>query len=638
MARFIFCVHNHQPVDNFDHVLKGACEDAYEPFLEVMERHSSIKFCAHYSGCLLEWIERNRPGFFARLRNLVEQGRLELLGGGFYEPIFSMLPEDDVLGQIRLMNAYLKKHFGKKPQGLWLPERVWEPHFPELLARSGLRYGVLDDFHFRTAGLRGETLYGHYVTEDRGSLFSLFPISERLRYAIPFEEPLETLEHLARFPEDAVVVFADDGEKFGSWPGTKESVYGEGWMERFLRAIEGIRTVTFSEVLEEPPRGRVYLPACSYREMGEWSLFPECRKEFDALREALKEEGRWESALAFLPGGLWRNFRARYPEANMMYARMLEVSRRVRKAGNENASVELYRAQCNCVYWHGFFGGLYLPHLRQSVYRHLMAAEDELGDRTFGIGGVDLDLDGREELRLSNRGLDLFISPALGAQILELDVRKRRVNLGAMLARRPEPYHASQEHEFVYDPHLRTSLVDHFFPPGVEHPECGEDIGDFVTGAYTSEAVTSGRNLVATFEREGLVGGVPVHVLKKLVMPAEKNGFGVTYTIRAKEPLKAVFAVEYNLQISPPKVTPARLSRPVLKLKDEWNGLSVEFEVSSAGGYRVYPVETVSQYEGGFERNHQGTAVVPWWEFSLEPGHPWSVAITFRVLVPRGAQ
>ena len=94
-------------------------------------------------------------------------------------------------------------------------------------------------------------------------------------------------------------------------------------------------------------------------------------------------------------GGYWRNFKAKYPESDEMYARMLGVSRRLLAVQAnpdadpdylEIARHELYRGQCNCPYWHGSFGGLYLPHLRNAVYHSLISAHNALDDAKGGWG------------------------------------------------------------------------------------------------------------------------------------------------------------------------------------------------------------------------------------------------------------
>ena len=169
-VHFIFAVHCHQPVGNFDHVIERACADAYEPFLQAMENHPKIKFCAHFSGALLEWVERHRIGIFMKIREMADSGQLELLGGGFSEPIFAMLKDRDILGQIEAMSEYLARHFSVEPQGIWIPERIWEQQLTRTLCDAGVRYTLLDDFHFKAAGMTDERLTGPFLTEDNGKL------------------------------------------------------------------------------------------------------------------------------------------------------------------------------------------------------------------------------------------------------------------------------------------------------------------------------------------------------------------------------------------------------------------------------------------------------------------------------------
>ena len=220
-VRLILALHNHQPVGNFEGVFEASFRDAYAPFLDVLEAYPEIPIALHTSGPLLEWLGANRPEYVARLRKLVETGRLEILGGAFFEPILTMIPTRDRLGQIREYSAYLADLFGRPIRGMWVAERVWEQNLASSLVDAGIEYTVLDDYHFERAGLEKNDLFGYYLTEDDGRLLKVFPGSERLRYFIPFHEPHETYEYLRRLAAErpgAVVVMADDGEKFGGWP------------------------------------------------------------------------------------------------------------------------------------------------------------------------------------------------------------------------------------------------------------------------------------------------------------------------------------------------------------------------------------------------------------------------------------
>ena len=110
-------IHAHQPVGNFDDVIERAYAQCYLPFLDVLAAHPSICLGMHFSGSLLEWIERNRPAYFDRLRALIRNGQIELLGGGFYEPILVAIPPADRLEQITRFSDYLERHLGVRPRG-----------------------------------------------------------------------------------------------------------------------------------------------------------------------------------------------------------------------------------------------------------------------------------------------------------------------------------------------------------------------------------------------------------------------------------------------------------------------------------------------------------------------------------------
>jgi len=158
-------IHNHQPVGNFEEVFQLAHDRCYRPFLDILERHPRIRLSLHYTGPLLDWFEKEEPTFLDRLRMLVQRGQVEMLGGGFYEPILSVIPDRDAVGQVKQLSQRLRERLGASPQGSWLAERVWDAGRPKKLARTGLRYTILDDTHFIPAGSDADSLTGYYWTE-----------------------------------------------------------------------------------------------------------------------------------------------------------------------------------------------------------------------------------------------------------------------------------------------------------------------------------------------------------------------------------------------------------------------------------------------------------------------------------------
>ncbi|MCG8448927.1 MAG: DUF1926 domain-containing protein [Pirellulales bacterium] len=704
--RLVLVFHNHQPVGNFDDVFEQAYQDSYLPFLDVFERYERLQIAIHTSGSLMEWLDANHPEYVDRLARLVAVRRLEIVGGAYFEPILAMIPSRDRIGQITAYTEWLEARLGAKVRGMWVPERVWEQSMTSDLVQAGIGYTVLDDFHFKSAGLTQEQLHGYYVTEDDAHVLNVLPGSEPLRYSIPFRQPEETIEYLrgiAQHHPGAVVVFGDDGEKFGTWPGTKEHVYDRGWLAQFFDALcansDWLRVTTPSEAIDNiPPLGKLYIPEGSYREMTEWSLPAERIRVFDDVQHKLQDIDLWESIAPFVRGGYWRNFKFKYPETNVMYARMQLVSQRLQKtveAGKSGALVdqarlELYRGQCNCSYWHGAFGGIYLPHLRNAVYRHLIAADNLLaqvenrgwqaGQRPWvSLEAEDFNLDGRPEVYLANNRLMAFVTPVDGGQIYELDVKSICHNLLATLARRAEAYHhrvlqgpshASDDvasiHDQVvfkqegldqrlgYDRWQRHSLVDHFYSADVEPAEVAsgqaQEHGDFVHGIYEAKLRRSTGRVQLQLVREGNLAGQPLRITKGITLNAAESILEVAYLLEdVPSDGNLCFAPELNFAGLPAGAddrffrdakgnTLGHLGEQLalhdatdLGLVDEWLGIEIGLTFDRPTAIWTYPVETVSQSEGGFELVHQSVAVAPHWQLTPDANGCWSVTMRMTV-------
>lgn len=704
--RLVLVFHNHQPIGNFDGVFEQAYQDSYLPFLDVFERYEQLQIAIHTSGSLMEWLDANHPEYVDRLARLVSAGRLEIVGGAYFEPILAMIPSRDRVGQITTYTKWLEARLGAKVRGMWVPERVWEQSMTSDLVQAGIGYTILDDFHFKNAGLTQAELHGYYVTEDDANVLNVLPGSEPLRYLIPFQSADETIHYLRGVAEQhpgAIVVFGDDGEKFGTWPGTKEHVYDRGWLTQFFDALcansDWLKVTTPSEAIENiPPLGKLYIPEGSYREMTEWALPAGQINAFEDAQHTLQDQGQWDRIAPFVRGGYWRNFKVKYPETNVMYARMQLISQRLQKvleAGGsgelvDQARMELYRGQCNCSYWHGAFGGIYLPHLRNAVFEHLIAA-DNLLDQAEGRGwqtnqqpwveleAEDFNLDGRPEIRLANNRLTAFVTPVEGGQIYELDVKSICHNLLATLTRRPEAYHrkvlqgpsssdgdvASIHDQVVfkqegldqrlgYDTWQRRSLVDHFYAADTQPSDVvmghAQEQGDFVHGPYEAKLRRSAGRVQLQLVREGNLSGHSLRITKGITLNAAEAVLEVAYLLEdVPSDGNFYFAPELNFAGLPAGADDRYFcdseGKPLgqlgqqldlqasthLGLVDQWLGIDVGLSFDRPTDIWTYPVETVSQSEGGFELVHQSVAVVPHWQLVPDVNGCWSV--TIRMLV-----
>ncbi|HEX6868252.1 MAG TPA: alpha-amylase/4-alpha-glucanotransferase domain-containing protein, partial [Candidatus Limnocylindrales bacterium] len=538
-----------QPVGNFGWVLAEVFEQAYEPMVAALERHPTVRLSLHYTGPLLEWLRRERPEFIDRVAALAARDQVEILGGGYYEPVLASLPERDRIGQLRRMGDELEALFGRRPLGAWLAERVWEPDLPTSLVAGGYDWTILDDAHFRAASIPAEAHWGPYSTDDQGQLIRVFGTEQGLRYRIPFREVDEVIDYLREHATEAgerIGMMGDDGEKFGAWPTTWEHCWGKRrWVDRFFEALEAnadwLTTTTPSAWLTEHlPIGRVYIPTGSYEEMGEWALPADESLEFTALLKEAKEEKRPEAR--WLRGAFWRNFQVKYREINDLHKQMLRVSDAVEAMADgpdkERALDHLYQGQSNDCYWHGLFGGVYIGHMRLATYHHLIAAED-LADSAAGrldaADIVDLDLDGQGDVRLAGPGQVVAMDLTEGAGIGGWDVRAARHALTAVMRRRPEAYHQTLRdheaaaahdtgggeggsdapasiHEIVtakeadlsrrihYDSYERRSGLVRFLAPGTSADEWATgravELGDALDGSYELTELAAGRLVV----------------------------------------------------------------------------------------------------------------------------------------------
>jgi hypothetical protein len=615
MAGHIFLAlafHNHQPVGNFDWVFEKGYTDAYLPLIEALERYPTVRLALHYSGPLRDWLAVERPELLERIAALVARGQVEMMTGGYYEPILVALPDVDKAGQIARLTQAVREDFGYEPTGAWLAERVWEPHLAKPLAQAGIEYTMVDDTHFKYVGLNDEDLFGYYVTEEQGDALKVFATSKHLRYVIPWgrvEDVIDWLRSQADEQGHKVAVMGDDGEKFGLWPGTHAHCWERGWMEEFFQAAEAnkdwLTLIPPGEYAASfPSLGRVYLPTASYDEMSEWSLPAPLAGQIVQIKHQLEEEEQ-QDILRFIRGGFWRSFQVKYDEVNIMHKKMLWVSGKVHampqgeaagcSSPKERALDELWRGQCNCPYWHGVFGGIYLFHIRAANFAHLIRAE-QMADRAFHPEGkwvewraTDFDKDGEEELLLTSDAQALCIDLSSGGALLEWDWRARDYNLLNTMTRRPEGYHqelqeavaegqamlASEigdlesihtalvrvkewglEEKLLYDWYHRGSLIDHLFPASTTPEEfyrCQHaELGDFVDQPYECTVEEHSERLEAKLKRDGHLwqGGarVPLRIKKQLALKPGSTELAVTYdlTNTGTQPVTARFGVETN--------------------------------------------------------------------------------------------
>jgi alpha-amylase len=509
---------------------------------------------------------------------------------------------------------------------------------------QGVEYAILDDHHILNAGVNEKEVCRPFRVRGRKGALTLLPALRELRYMMPFRPPGAVAGHLKERAEKApeghgCFIFADDGEKFGAWPRTYRWVHKRGWLDSFFELLNsgstGLKTLLCSEVLDKTePVELKGIPPSGYPEIMDWS------------------------------DGDFLNFLDKYPEAARMRERMLAVSERIsgyeRSGGQDRgAAGELMKAQTGCAYWHGTFGGVYLPHMRDGVYRHLIRAENILDRAASGAAGVVAAVetdraDGERVTRLRNRHLDVFMRAAGGGVVYELDDKKRCSNLFNSMTRVREGYHNKLErgyrekinearkaalrgeypdiHDILgigerglpdrpdYDDGKKDSFITHIAAPNTPLSRLarGEGSRIFRNGDYGMEIEEEGGFITAVFSKRAYFfreknRGSDLEVIKQVTVgsgPSVK--FSHEVIDRAGDHADLRTAIEFNVLVNDRRFMagPKSLRSDRISLRDMYSGAVTEFCADRCTEIMVHPIFTVNETESGLRKTFQGMSVL----------------------------
>ena len=545
-----------------------------------------------------------------QIKVLLERGQIEIIGGAWWESILPIWPRDDQIAQLQLSKERLKVLFDCDPQFAWLPERVWEPELAETLLQSNYKGTFLDDNGLQKA----QDL--HRINHTAQGL-KVLSIDAQLRQLIPWRSVTEIVEYLSDLHQkdsQSIAIFADDAEKFGSWPGTFQLIYEENYLEDLLMALEEnadwLQTILLSSC-GDSSQTPLEIPPTSYPEMQEWS------------------------------GGNWRHFLERYHESHDMYETVLRAPR------TAESLPHLLKAQCNDAYWHGVFGGLYLPHLRQAIYgaaAKAYAASPESKIETTSSGDV----------MLKTASQLLGFRPR-GGQIFQwLDLEKQH-NWLATLRRYAENYGESESADW----YARGCGIEHFLGAGAT-PEkilTGNfpEEGDFAGEVWQMETRQNEDESLAILTRHGGVwqqgNFMPLEMKKTMTMPTQGNWCEGKYELfnPGEQALDLWWASEWNVSPSGSDFPERnfRVNNGEFNLEEmhiwenisNWqindNWLKSTFELSAGQKFDLWqmPFRTVSRQEGEItESIFQQATVVLHRKVLLQPGQKYFCKLNIKIL------
>lgn len=673
-VNLIFGTTNTLPVGTPSHTFERVYQRSYKPFLRLLYNTPGFPLTMHFSGTMLSWLDSTHSEFTDVLGEMTQRRQVELIGGAFYDPVFSLIPAKDRLGQIESLTTLIRQRFGRRPRGAWITEHVWEPSLASTLRNSGIEYVFLDDYNLIAGGVPAAELHRPCLTEDQGKTLLVFPTHAALLARIGIDDPGDMIEELSRVAEEqpgSVVSLMFDGTRYGT--SEDKGAHEDRWLERFIGLVndnsDWITPTTPWRYTRRPAaRKRYYFPTTSFEEMMLWSMEPERQRCLLGIKKNV-EYSREENG--YLAGGYFRQFLTRYIESNLLYSKMqytcvLVNQIRGDKYRKQAARHELWRGQCHQAYWHGRPGGIYQNNLRKAAYSSLIEAEKvtrEKGIFIPSIVKVDFDMDGLDEYLFQGQELNAYVHRKSGA-LFELDYLARPWNYLDSVTRRPEKYHEEYDETLSYDGYWRKSFIDHLFPDSVT-------VDDFERGRFDSLAdLPSEYYEVPQYEREGgtlgleaevqLHDGGQVRVRKEYTFERSKVVARVTLVNSGNTTVVGWYGCEVNLSFASEDVDALRVHvRPeadsasarknmarklptggspantsvsevdpekqvfrgagTVVFEDLKNQVDISVSMFESGECWSLPVRTRSLGDQGLVSTYQSSCLLPRWQVSLEP-------------------
>ena len=387
--------HAHVPYGADTPEFENVYEYLMKPLVTSLYKFPKIQAALHYSGVLLHWVERSHPELFMLLEDMVGRKQVEMLGGGFYEPMLSIIPSQDKIGQIELLTTYLRKQFGKRPQGCWIPGFFWEQNLVSPLAACGMGFTFLGERQFALAG----GAMAPSICEDQGKVITIFPVLQSMEESLAAGKGIGEL--MAALRDDcgrrgegeAVVSIFPEG--FGAEANESSIISWCRFFEELSCCENFVETVNPGKLMRNLKNmSKLYFPNSAGAENG-------------------------------IPP---RRFIIENPEALRIYSKMIFTNVLINqlrgdKSRKQAAHNELWKAQSSVLFQRTGRQGLHNHLLRNTAYSALLEAERiarDKGKSASSLVPFDFNMDGEEEWLFQDAKINCYVQSS-GGGIFELD-------------------------------------------------------------------------------------------------------------------------------------------------------------------------------------------------------------------------
>jgi hypothetical protein len=586
-------------------------ETNIKPLISTLYKFPRINMVFHYSGSLLARIERRHPELFMLIEDLLARKQAELLGGGFYEPMMPLVSPSDKMGQIEMLTTYLRKQFGKRPQGCWIPAMTWEQNLTGPLNSCGMNYIFLEDGYFAAAGAKAgkSGIFAPCITEDQGKILTVFPVSAELGGEFAKMNPFSMLEKLRETQEKGADCLA------AAFPVLSPGDHGELEYYRFFEELSNS-----DQCFDFTIPGKIH-------------------KSLKGLEKLYFPCTPWGAGNA-CPGLHPRQVLVNSSEANNLYAKMIYVRNfisqlRGDKVRKRIALEELWKAQDASLFALRF---LERSPVRKAAYRALLEAEKITREKSKYAASCpvfDFDFDGSGEYLFQDEKLNCYVK-ARGAGAFELDYLPKAWNY-------LDVYSPAAGNVRVQP---RQAFADFIAPPGAE---AGFDCipGARFCGEENWDAQEADRVRRILSFRLPAKEGVPFGAVELAkTWQTKKNVVTVCYTLKNTGAGEETFVFIPRLDLSfygedetclsilalrngekqPVRTGDAAIPGAAgLEFRDLKNEAVITLETNRSFDARIFHVKN------GKAGEYQFTSILPSFRVTLETGKSWDCDFALKI-------
>lgn len=629
--------------------LAQAVDGPLSALLDALQTRPHVRLGLHLGGHVLDFLLRHRSERLVQLAGLSQSGQIELVGGGYYDPVLCALPARSAQAQLARTHRFFSDQLRLDLSGVWLPEQVFEPSVISLLEAAGYRYVLCPTDPIDAAGCDTSGLSAPLRLEQGGvSILGL---------ACERGDEAQLVQSLGAWSEQAqagrsLLVWSDDLLALSSDP----QAFPKGaQIERFIADLDAAPSLQFvlpKTLIESEPGPLVYPGLGSHRAMGTWSLPVEAgRRRARILESAAKKGGH--QGLNLVAGGRWSSFLARYSEAGAMYSRALQLAERVERAQlptywRERMWAGILQAQGHEAFQHGDRSGIYNPVLRQAVHGRLRDIEEYLDYLESAATADPKALNGirherRQLLPDGTQGITLkgtrgrwTFCPSAGGALVGIEVSGLPWDVAHTMGRYPEHYDDLSD---LSGP--RWSLTERFVNRS-EDVFSSNFIGDFSGCEYAAEV----RDDELELSTSGPVGAAHDVVINKRYQ-ATQSGAEMTMSLTIETPahhaVRGYLVETLQVSLPPGEGSKIRVGDQVRDwdepVRDEaasvqWASPSARLQFSVIFPGRVelitQPVHTEHRDRGALRSTLQGIELMALIPIQLGSGQRWSGDFVFR--------